>query len=84
MHRTNSHGESPVIRDVATVTVSEAVDGTVKRRRSGSRRMLASRVEHVVVDPRVMAAAKGVQREGESILILSESEVWLAPTASKR
>lgn len=67
-----------IVRDVATVTVSEPVDGTVKRR-SGARRVLVTDSTTVVVHPAVLAAAKRARRDGERLVLVSATEVWLVP-----
>ncbi len=64
------------MREVATVTVTSAVDGTRTRRRStGTRRRLATPVDGFTVDPRVMAAAKAALRPGERLVIVGPEEV---------
>ena len=65
---------APTIHDTATVTVARTVDGTRRRRRStDARRRLASAVEHVKVDARIMAEL--VLRPGERLVIVSAEEV---------
>lgn len=66
------------VRDRATVTVTETVDGTVKRRAPRPTRR-SSKVRHTVVDPRVMATAHRIRRPGEVIQIVSPTEVRLVP-----
>jgi hypothetical protein len=61
---------------VSAVEVTDAVDGTRDRRRaSGNRRQLASRVDGYTVDPRVMAAAKAALRPGQRIELVGPDEV---------
>ena len=58
---------------VSAVTVDGAVDGRNRRRSTGARRRLASAVDHVVVDARIMAAL--VLREGERLVIEGPEQV---------
>ena len=66
----------PTVMSEATVTVSSPVDGTRKRKPRGKGKRVPLH-RHVVVDPRVMAAAKQAKRVGERIVIVNEQEVWL-------
>ena len=70
----------PTVRKQATVLVTEAVDGTPRRRIRVTRRDRATMLRHVVVLPEVMAAARAVRRPGEDIVILSETRVELRPS----
>ncbi len=64
------------MREVATVTVTSAVDGTRTRRRStGTRRRRATPVDGFTVAPRGMAAAKAALRPGERLVIVGPEEV---------
>lgn len=67
----------PTVRDTATVRVSDPVDGMVTR--AGSKRARPAPVDHVKVDPRVLATAKRIRRPGECLVIVNESEVRLVP-----
>jgi len=61
--------DRPVVRETATVTVSEPVDGR-RRRRAATGRRPASPVEGFTVDPRIWAAAKAALRPGERLKIV--------------
>jgi len=65
------------VRDAATVRVSTVVDGTKKRKKCSTRIMRCKTERVLVVDPRVMATAKRVRREGEKIVIVDETTVLL-------
>lgn len=66
--------ETPIVRDTASVTVSETVDGSKRRKapRKGSR---SSKVQTVTVDKHVMAAARRALRPGEHLKIVSGDKV---------
>jgi hypothetical protein len=72
----------PTVRDVATVTVSEAVDGTKQRKPRNPKRGKSHRphrgrstaIEHVVVDPRVLEAAQALVRPGVTRLEIVDAE----------
>jgi hypothetical protein len=66
---------SALPQHVSAVTVDGAVDGTRRRRAALTRRRLAELTHHVVVDPRVMEAARTVLREGQRLVIVSAEEV---------
>lgn len=73
-----------VVRDVASVTVSEPVDGTRHHRRARALRGVTITAGPVVDDvtvarvhPLVMAAARRVQRPGERIVVVDERTVRL-------
>lgn len=53
----------PVVRDIATVTVKKAVDGT-RRRKARSLSEPKQPVSHVKVDPRVWKRARSILAEG--------------------
>jgi len=63
------------MREVATVTVSEPVDGRNRRRATGTRRRLATPVVGFTVRPDVMAAAKAALRPGERLVIVGPDRV---------
>lgn len=63
--------------NLTAVTVSSPVDGRVRRRSTGGRRRLATRVESFTVDPRVMAAARAALRPGQRLVIVSADVVRL-------
>ncbi len=68
----------PVLPEVATVTVSTPVDGTVKRKaRSDKGKRRPNLTHHIVVDPRVMAAAQEAMRPGQRLVIVNEECVRL-------
>lgn len=64
------------VRDTATVRVSGTVDGTKKRKRAAARRP-RTKIKVVIVDGRIMKAAKRARREGEKIVIVDENTVLL-------
>ena len=72
-----------VVRDVATVTVQDAVDGT-RHRRGGPQQRRATLTRDVTVHPKIMAAVARIQRPGERLQILSETEVLLVPRRGSR
>jgi hypothetical protein len=67
--------DRPIVRETATVVVTAPVDGSVRRRASGARRLLATRVEGFTVDARIMAAAHAALRPGERLMIVGPNEV---------
>lgn len=68
----------PVVRDVATVVVKEAVDGTGRRRRARSTyTQLASKPATITVDKRVMDVVNSIRRPCQRVVIVSETEVLL-------
>lgn len=67
-----------VMRDSASVTVRDSVDGTTHRRGVPHRR-LATTTRAEQVHPEVMAAAARIMRDGERLQIVSASEVLLVP-----
>jgi hypothetical protein len=66
------------LRDLASVTVQDAVDGT-PHRRGGPHLRLATTTRDERVHPAVMAAAARAMREGERLQIVSATEVLLVP-----
>lgn len=75
----------PRVPEVATVTVSAAVDGTIQRRGRGPGRRTPLDY-HVQVNPEVWAVAQRVLRENERWLIVDEStvrSVYLNPTEKR-
>lgn len=67
-----------IVHDTATVTVTEPVDGTKKRRKPSSRRS-ATPVIEIKVLQEVLDTAKKILRDGETIKIISATEVWTVP-----
>jgi hypothetical protein len=72
----------PTLPDVATVTVNQPVDGTVKRQRKtrsdkGRTRPKAPLVKDITVDPRVMTAAKEAMKPGQRLVIVDAETVRL-------
>lgn len=66
------------VRNTATVTVSEPVDGRRRSRRPVTEnRRLASTTGYLRVDPAVMAQARRLLRPGQRLEIVSEREVRL-------
>jgi hypothetical protein len=63
------------MRDVATVTVTSPVDGTNRRRSTGTRRRLATPVQGFTVRKDVWAAAKAALRPGERLVIVGPDRV---------
>jgi hypothetical protein len=66
-----------VVRDVASVTVSEPVDGTRHRRARAAEQARRAPVTVARVHPLVMAAARRVQRPGERVVVVDERTVRL-------
>ena len=66
-----------VIREVASLTVSETVDGTSRRRGRGPDKRERNQIEHIVVDPEVMAVAKRIMRPGQRLVIIDATTVRL-------
>lgn len=72
--------QEATVREIATVTVLRPVDGTPRKkpRKKGKAKPKAAVDTHAItVRPDVWAAAKAARREGERIVIVSETEVWL-------
>lgn len=67
----------------ASVTVSEAVDGT-KKRKPPTRKGRLPLDKHIKVMPMVLAVAKRVARPGETVVIVSETCVRLVPKSSEK
>jgi hypothetical protein len=67
------------VRDRATVTVTNPVDGTKRRRSRQPKRTLARTEKHIVPDKRVMEAIAQIKRPGERVKVVSATEVWLVP-----
>ena len=69
------------VRSTATVTVTEPVDGTVKKKKrsrgSKKNRKRVTAEYQVTVDPRVMEAAKAICRPSQRLQIVSATEVRL-------
>lgn len=74
---TASVTERPTVRDTATVTVKQAVDGTVKRRGRGPAKPKEVIDRHIKVRPDVWAKAKEICLPSQHIRIVSEVEVWV-------
>jgi hypothetical protein len=70
--------EFPTVRETASLTVSEPVDGTRRRRASHTRRRLAVTTDQWQVDPRILAAAKAALRPGERLVLVAPGEVRTA------
>lgn len=67
-----------LIRDNATVTVKDTVDGTKKRRQGGyTRRAITTTMSIDDVDPGVRAAAMAVKKPGQLLRVVSKTEVWV-------
>jgi hypothetical protein len=69
------------VREVTALRFAEPVDGTgpaTRRRASGERRRLATRVEGFTVDRAVWQAAQATLREGERLVIVGPGEVRTA------
>jgi len=54
---------------VSTVSVSDTVDGSARRKATGARRRLATPVEMTTVDRRALAAMRAALRPGERLVI---------------
>lgn len=67
--------DRPVVREMATVTVDRAVDGTRRRKPARPRQPRPSAVTGFTVDPRIMAAARAALRPGERLVIVGPGEV---------
>jgi hypothetical protein len=65
-----------VVRDTASVFVSEPVDGSPRRaERAAEQRARSSRVELSRCAPELLAAARAALRPGERLVIVDESTV---------
>jgi hypothetical protein len=72
-----ANGEATV-REVATVTVTQTVDGTGRRRRARAMyNRKATPVDGFTVDKRVMAAAQKSRRPNMRIIPVSPTEVLI-------
>lgn len=67
------------IYEKATVTVSDTVDGTKKRKAPQNRKPRPVVTKDFKVRPDVLATARKIKRVGETMWFLSESEVLLLP-----
>jgi hypothetical protein len=69
----------PTVRETAKVTVKKAVDGTKRRKARSDKGKARTSVElnHVVVDPRVMAAARAAMKPGQRLVIVDAECVRL-------
>jgi|SoiMethySBSTD1v2_1073268.scaffolds.fasta_scaffold61181_9 hypothetical protein len=73
----------PQVRETATVTVMEPVDGTKKRKTrsdKGTKRGPRQRLDTLTLDdlqPEVRAAAKAIRKAGQRYRIVSPTEVWV-------
>lgn len=70
------HDEPPTLAETATVTVSDTVDGT-RRRRPPTPAYRSSRVTHTQADPRAVRAAQALLRPGQKLVTVSPTEVWV-------
>ena len=68
----------PTVRDTATVTVKDTVDGTKKRRRRSAtnvRRAITTTLSLDDCDPEVVAVAKKIRKAGQVFVIKSPTEI---------
>lgn len=81
---TDPDAEEPTVRSEATVTVKQAVDGTVKKRTRGKSKGNGAKDTHsVTVDPRVMEQAKAECKPTQRLIIVGPCEVWIVNKGSK-
>lgn len=76
MHENDT--SDPTVRDTATVTVSEAVDGTKKRKRNkknNQRWAINTTLTLDDVDPGIRAMVLKVKKPGQLVRIVSPTEV---------
>lgn len=64
-----------VVRDTATVTVKDAVDGTKKRRKPAEKRAKAVTTHQIRVDDRVWKVAQTLVTDQTKVKIVSATEV---------
>jgi len=76
--RFDDEPDVPRVKDVATVTVKDTVDGTKKRKKRGPNKPKAA-ITHtdIKVDPRVWATAKSICMGSQRIVIVSETHVMV-------
>jgi hypothetical protein len=68
----------PTVRDTATVTVKDAVDGTVRRKKRGPNKPKKAIDTHAItVRADVLAKAKAIKLPSQRLRIVSETEVWV-------
>lgn len=75
MHENNTNDRT--VRETATVTVSEAVDGRKKRRKPTGyqRKAITTTLSFKDVLPEIMAAAQAVRKPSQIIVIDSPTQV---------
>lgn len=70
--------QEPTVREVATVFVKDAVDGTVKRKARGKGKRPNSKVTTLSLDdclPEIAAAARSCRKPGQVFRVVSATEV---------
>lgn len=71
---------APTVMNIATVTPLKPVDGTKRKRKTRSDKgkvRPSVELNHVVVDPRVLTAAKQAIRPGQRLVIVDAETVRL-------